>query len=323
MRKFLAPVTVAGILGLALVGCSSSPSSNDDGCERTLSASQDAIDLVTVEGDTDDVPEIEAYTPIVTSESEWTDIVEGDGSAVRGPDQAMVIDVALYNGATGEQIATTPYDGSLTSVLTLAQWTQSFPGFEDALVCAREGGRVATVLAGDGLNAEAAAGFGIEEGGSAIAVVDLRKVYLDKADGADQFVAGHNLPTVVRAPDGRPGIIVPESEPPADLQVEVLKKGDGEVVTGDAPVRVHYTGVLWDEGTVFDSSWENGAPVAFELDGVVEGFGAALEGQTVGSQILAVIPPDLGYGDQANGSIPAGSTLVFVVDILGIDAPAE
>lgn len=323
MRKFLAPVTVAGILGLALVGCSSSPTVNDDGCERTLSASQDAIDLVTVDGDTDDVPEIEAYTPIVASESEWTDIVEGDGTAVRGLDQAMVIDVALYNGATGEQIATTPYDGSLTSVLTLSQWTQSFPGFEDALACAREGGRVATVLTGDGLNAEAAAGFGIEEGGSAIAVVDLRKVYLDKADGADQFVTGHNLPTVVRAPDGRPGIIVPEAQPPADLQVQVLKKGDGAVVTGDAPVRVHYTGVLWDEGSVFDSSWENGAPVAFELDAVVEGFGAALEGQTVGSQILAVIPPDLGYGDQANGSVPAGSTLVFVVDILGIDAPAE
>ena len=52
------------------------------------------------------------------------------------------------------------------------------------------------------------------------------------------------------------------------------------------------------------------------LSGVIPGWTQGLAGQTVGSQVLLVIPPDLGYGDQASGSIPANSTLVFVVDIL-------
>ena len=53
------------------------------------------------------------------------------------------------------------------------------------------------------------------------------------------------------------------------------------------------------------------------------GFAEALEGKTVGSQVLAVIPPDQGYGDQGSGAVPGDATLVFVIDILGIDAPAS
>ncbi len=91
---------------------------------------------------------------------------------------------------------------------------------------------------------------------------------------------------------------------------------------GDTVI-VQYTGVLYDGGTVFDSSWDKGAPTQFATTAVVPGFKKALEGQTVGSQVLAVIPPADGYGDQAQGSIPAGATLVFVVDILGVQhAPA-
>ena len=54
-------------------------------------------------------------------------------------------------------------------------------------------------------------------------------------------------------------------------------------------------------------------------DSVLLEANVALTGQTVGSQIVAVIPPDQAYGDVANGPIPANSTLVFVVDILGVD----
>ncbi|MGO1630249.1 MAG: FKBP-type peptidyl-prolyl cis-trans isomerase, partial [Microbacterium sp.] len=82
-----------------------------------------------------------------------------------------------------------------------------------------------------------------------------------------------------------------------------------------------YTGVTWDERTVFDSSWDRGA-ATFEMANLIPGFTQGLTGQTVGSQVLIVVPPELGYGDQASGAVPAGATLVFVVDILGIDPPA-
>ncbi|WP_323825705.1 FKBP-type peptidyl-prolyl cis-trans isomerase, partial [Pseudomonas aeruginosa] len=70
-------------------------------------------------------------------------------------------------------------------------------------------------------------------------------------------------------------------------------------------VIVQYTGALYDGGTVFDSSWTNGAPAEFATTGVVPGFRKALEGQTVGSQVLVVMPASDGYGDQGQGSIPA------------------
>jgi peptidylprolyl isomerase len=83
---------------------------------------------------------------------------------------------------------------------------------------------------------------------------------------------------------------------------------------------VHYAGYTWADGAKFDSSWDKKTPATFTLtDGsVITGFLDSLVGQKVGSQIVTVIPPSLGYKDQPQGTIPANSTLVFVIDILGI-----
>ena len=81
--------------------------------------------------------------------------------------------------------------------------------------------------------------------------------------------------------------------------------------------------MLWDDNSVFDSTWEKGAPASFVVsDGsdsqVIPGFSEAIIGQKVGSQIGVVVPPAEGYGDQEQTGIPAGSTLFFVIDILGV-----
>lgn len=275
--------------------------------------------LVTVDGAFGSAPTVDVYSPLHASETVFEDVVVGEGTTITTEDQLVLLEVTLLGGETGETIVQSPATGDLAQVRPLSEWSAQVPGFGEALECATEGSRVAVALAPDGLTPEIATGLGLAQDESAVAVIDVRKVYLPRADGEDQFVEGHGMPTVVRAENGQPGIIVPDATPPDEVAIEVLKKGDGEAVTGDAPVRVHYTGVTWDERTVFDSSWENGAPVSLTLDGVVPGFAEALEGQEVGSQILVVIPPEDGYGDQAQGNIPAGSTLVFVIDILGID----
>ena len=80
---------------------------------------------------------------------------------------------------------------------------------------------------------------------------------------------------------------------------------------------MHYTGVIWATGEVFDSSWTLGEPTSFATTDVIPGFGKALVGQTVGSQVIAVIPPSEGYGEAGSGDLIGGTdTLVFVVDIL-------
>jgi peptidylprolyl isomerase len=133
------------------------------------------------------------------------------------------------------------------------------------------------------------------------------------------------MPAVTSAPDGRPGIAVPNTAPPADLRISTLIKGDGDVVSEGQTVVAHYLGVIWG-GSVFDSTWENNSPANLVAQsfidnagvGVVPGFAAALVGQTVGSRVLVSIPPSEGYpAGQGPPSIPANSTMIFVIDILG------
>lgn len=319
MRKHLAAAAAGAVLAVSLVGCSSSTDAAS--CERPASAERSALDLVTVTGEFGSVPEVEAYTPVRAETTQWEDLVEGTGEAIVADNQVVALDVALYDTQTGDLVLNTPFDPDTETAMPLSRWVQAFPGMAEALEGACEGSRVAMVVAPDGLDPAALASIGIQEGDSLIMVADLRRVYLPKAEGDDQFVIGAGMPSVVRAPDGRPGVIIPRTAAPDDLRIEVLKRGDGPVVDGSQPVRVAYTGLTWAERTVFDSTW-TGEPVSLTLDGVVPGFAAALEGQTVGSQILVSIPPDQGYGDQAQGQIPAGSTLVFVIDILGLDAVA-
>jgi FKBP-type peptidyl-prolyl cis-trans isomerase FkpA len=115
------------------------------------------------------------------------------------------------------------------------------------------------------------------------------------------------------------------AEPPADLdktasglQYKDINIGDGAVAKAGDHVYVHYTGWLTD-GTQFDSSVSRGKPIDFILGtgGVIKGWDEGIAGMKVGGRRLLVIPPGLGYGAQANGSIPANSTLIFEVVLVG------
>lgn len=324
MRKIPALVAALGLVAVTLVGCSATGSSSADGsCPRPASSSSPELNAaVSVSGEADAAPEVEISAPFHVGTTVFEDVSTGDGTAITGDEQLVVLDITLSSGATGEKVVATPYDGDLSRVFALSRWVQTFPGFADALHCATEGSRVVVGLAPGDIEAQTAANLGLAEDDSAVAVVDVRKVYLTKADGADQYNDARNMPTVVRAPDGRPGIIVPDATPPSDLVVQTIKKGDGPEVTGDVPVRIAYTGVTWADGKVFDTTWD-GEPPSTTLDSLVPGLAEGLTGQTVGSQVLVVVPPDQGYGDTQQGGVAAGSTLVYVVDILGLDQPAN
>lgn len=125
------------------------------------------------------------------------------------------------------------------------------------------------------------------------------------------------LPTVTLAEDGAPSIEVGEATEPTSLVAQTLIEGTGPVVETGQVLTVHYSGWLWD-GTPFDSSWESGSPFQTTIGAgrVIAGWDQGLVGKPVGSQVLLVVPSDLGYGDAGQGSIPGGATLIFVVDIL-------
>ncbi len=103
------------------------------------------------------------------------------------------------------------------------------------------------------------------------------------------------------------------------LQYKVLTAGSGEIhPTASDSVKVHYHGTLTD-GTVFDSSVARGQPISFGLNQVIKGWTEGLQLMVVGEKTRLFIPSDLGYGNRASGPIPAGSTLIFDVELLGIN----
>ena len=108
-------------------------------------------------------------------------------------------------------------------------------------------------------------------------------------------------------------------ELPSGLQYRIMKEGNGPKPTLSDTVRTHYHGTTID-GKVFDSSVERGESITFPVTGVIKGWTEALQLMPVGSKWELVIPYNLAYGDRAQGpKIPAYSTLIFEVELLGIE----
>ena len=270
-------------------------------------------------------PEVDFPTPLTSDGPEQAVLESGDGETA-GAGQIVDIQVSLFDGETGELITASEYDPEAAPLRRTAG--AEIDVMAQAVQCAEVGSRIAvTATIADVFGAGALdPQTGLEDGDPVVLVIDVQDAYLAKADGAPQLGAS-GVPAVVTTPEGVPGITIPDEDPSEELIDHVLVLGDGEALEADDRAVLHYTGVVWETGEVFDSSWERGAastfPVtSFEEDpqGIVPGLAEALEGKTVGSQLVVVIPPELGYPEgQAPASIPAGSTMVFVVDVLGIE----
>jgi len=310
VRKIPVALAVLSLTAVALVGCASS-SDPAASCPRTTDAGSSTMNLISVTGGSSAQPNVEVRTPLHTTTTQFKDVAKGTGDVpITSDSQMVVLDVALVSATTGKTLVTTPYDGDESRVYPVSQWVQSFPGFKDALHCATAGTRAAVAIAPGGVPEASLASLGMTKGDSLVAVLDVRKVYLAAANGSPVYNDGFGMPAVVRAPGGRPGVIVPDSPAPKTFQTEVLKRGDGAKVSAQHPVLLQYTIVNWTDKSVADTTWDTQAQFV-TLSTKSKGFQRAVEGQTVGSQILAVIPP-------ADGDSGAKDTQIAVIDILGI-----
>jgi FKBP-type peptidyl-prolyl cis-trans isomerase FklB len=102
------------------------------------------------------------------------------------------------------------------------------------------------------------------------------------------------------------------------LQYKILKEGKGEKPKATDTVSTNYRGTLVD-GTEFDSSYKRGEPASFPVNAVIPGWTEALQLMPVGSKWQLYIPANLAYGDGGQGPIPPNSTLIFDVELLGIE----
>ena len=112
-----------------------------------------------------------------------------------------------------------------------------------------------------------------------------------------------------------------QGDPPADLQIEEITVGDGPEATAGQQVTVHYVGVAHSTGKEFNASYNRGDTFDFPLGAgrVIAGWDQGVQGMKVGGRRKLTIPPHLGYGAQgAAGAIKPNETLIFVVDLLGV-----
>lgn len=306
----LGAATLALTLALTLAACGSDSEGSDPtpsatpSTSATAAATASAEDVaaladVKVEGEPGSKPTITLPSkPFSLGANVARMDVDGDGEEIAAGD-VLKVHVTAVDGADGSELGTTYGDATQS-------WSTSspFPEIDEVLVGSHLGSRIV---------------FGLVDGeNTAVYVMEAIDKMPTRAEGtAVPLVEG--LPTVtLDEATGEPTITAAEGEAPTELVVQPLIEGDGAVIEDGQTVDVQYSGVLWD-GTPFDSSWTNGSPFSFEVGAgnVIAGWDEGLVGQKVGSQVLLVVPPDKGYGDQESGSIPANSTLVFVVDILG------
>ncbi|HEX4834344.1 MAG TPA: FKBP-type peptidyl-prolyl cis-trans isomerase [Trebonia sp.] len=265
------------------------------------------------------IPKAKPGTNLVTKT-----LVTGTGAAL-GSKDSLVGNFIVYDwsGTTSKEISSTWTAGAAPTLFTGGSL---LPGLQTALVGKKVGSRVLAVLPpADGFGSQGNTQVGIKGTDTLVFVVDMIKAIpgnIAAVPSTTTFNGGKVLPTVSAAP-GKPAVItIPSAKASTSLIVKPLVKGKGvKVATGDLAI-VQYTGVVWKTGkpAPFDSSWTRSSPFGLTVGAgqVIKGWDDGLVGQTEGSRVMLVIPPGDGYGSSAQGSIPANSTLVFVLDIVGV-----
>ncbi|MEV0122916.1 FKBP-type peptidyl-prolyl cis-trans isomerase [Streptomyces sp. NPDC050703] len=199
---------------------------------------------------------------------------------------------------------------------------QVIPGWDQGLVGKKLDSRVELAIPPElGYGKQGNKDAGIKGSDTLVFVVDLVDTFNAKSSSKGKEVAQSNkdLPKVGTDTDGKaPSIDVPKTDAPKKLVASYILEGDGDVIKETDSLLCQYKGVLWEDGKEFDSSYKRKQLAQFQLAQVVKGWAQGLAGKKVGSRVLIVVPPKLGYGDQPpQGSpIKKDSTLVFTVDIL-------
>jgi peptidylprolyl isomerase len=320
VHKSAAIVAFASI-ALLLAGCQGPPTVTTGPHDCEPAASGEGSDAVHVRGALAEVPQVTFAEPLEVARTQRT-IVQPGGGRIAKSGSLVTFAYTAINGNTGEDLDSVGYRSPYSQAVL--DGSSLVAGMETALLCSTAGSRIAAVIPpadafGDAGNER----YGIGATDSVVLVIDVVSVAADRATGEPQTVMD-SLPRVHVAATGEPQVTIPVAAPPPEFSATVLKKGGGDVVVAGSTVTIEYRGVIWGGGDrTFDSSWRRKDLVRMPTSNFLKGIEDAMVGQTVGSQVLAILPPASGYGEHGNASlgIDANDTIVFVIDILASVAP--
>ncbi|PKV09076.1 FKBP-type peptidyl-prolyl cis-trans isomerase [Bifidobacterium asteroides] len=298
-RLLGAVIALALCLGLSACG------GNSDGDGH----SGDTMQGVSASGKLGSKPDISFKTPFKVENQTHQVIQKGDGEVIRDGDRVCTRSLAL-DAKTGKVINSTWDKSSPECSIVISK--KSIPAYYDTFKGLKVNSTVAVGIdeSGSGSSSQATSSYIM-----ALTFVSRSK-NLTRAQGQKVTDLPSDLPKISLDDKGKPSLDLNGYQPKGGLVVQPLIKGKGAKVGQHQSVSANYTGWLASDGKQFDSSWDRGQASDFSLDQVVKGWQQGLAGQTVGSQVLLIVPPDLGYGSQQQQKIPANSTLIFVVDIL-------
>jgi peptidylprolyl isomerase len=321
VRRRLLALTVVSLLLFGTAACGDDGAPKADGSSAT-SGTGDEISGLTVSGEVGTEPKVkveglkvdEVLSEVVTA---------GEGNPVVAGKDAL-LHIYLAKGSTGEKAATT-YDQGAPVDLKMDE-SQLFKPVLDAIVGKQQGSRVAIAApVKDVYGSEGASQIGLKPADTVVFVIDIISVppkeVVDGPSG-DQADTPGDIPAVVEQDGEVTGFDWSKApkKAPAKLQVIPLVEGDGPVARDDSLVTFDYFGEVYGADKPFDESFSK-EPVTFPLGmgGLIQAWDKGLVGLKRGSRVMIIAPPGVAYGDQARPGIPADSTLVFVVDILGVD----
>jgi peptidylprolyl isomerase len=284
------------------------------------SSGGDALEGLEVTGEFGEQPKVK-IDGLDVDKIQSSEVIEGDGAEVT-QDSYVNYRFSMVN-ADGKEVQGN-YKEEEPSELVVAQLTEAL---RDKVVGSHIGSRVVialpvTELAGPEGNPQ----MGLDPKDDMVLVFDM----IEEGEPPLEGPEGKEVDPPAAAPkvqgdeEAVTGIDFSDApaKAPKKLQVIPLINGTGPKVEQGDNVTVDYYGAVWgNEKEPFDESYSRGTPATFGLTpgGLIDGWVQGLEGVKVGSRVMLVIPPELGYGEQGSGEkIPGNSTLVFVIDVLGV-----
>jgi FKBP-type peptidyl-prolyl cis-trans isomerase len=310
MRRISAALLVPLVAGLALVGCGSS-------------APPDPNSSVSVSGAFGKAPVVKIPASAASTKLAVSTAIKGTGTVVPSGDNVLA-NLAIYkwSGKTHKLLEST-----FTAFPAVVPAEIGLKGLTAAIKGQKIGSRILAVLPPKyGYGTTGNTNLGVTKTDTTVWVIDLIKPFAPTASATGTTVSsgGGALPTVKQTAGAAPVITVPKTAAPTALVTKTLIQGTGPVVTAKQTVVAQYVASIWRTGAVFNSTWPSSSsawlPFSFVMggNGVIPGFQKGLTGVRVGSRVMIVIPPSLGYGKagQSSVGIKGTDTLVFVVDVL-------
>ncbi|MFD5559910.1 FKBP-type peptidyl-prolyl cis-trans isomerase [Kitasatospora griseola] len=238
------------------------------------------------------------------------------------------IDYTALDWNTGKEIPGSYDEKAGKPQLFQADSGKLIPALDKAVAGHKAGSRVLVVAPpAAAFGAQGNSQLGIAATDNLVFVLDIRQATAPDAVLSGEMTAPPADMPQVKDNGKKPFDItpVPGVPDPTELKSHVLIQGKGRKVETGEKVVVQYTGALYKDGKKFDSSLDRNQAYTFATGAgsVIEGWDKGVVGQNIGSRIELVIPASLAYKDQASGSIPANSTLVFVIDILDAGVGGE